>query len=426
MNSSTTTQGIPQHDPSLSILKAIGILFVVIAHSGGQSWLVNTAYMFCVPLFFLCSGYLFKYSYLRHASLYLWRRLRGLYLPFWGWSVLFLVLHNFFFWIGILSEKVGNAAGGVLHPYSWHDFCQRVWSVTFNMSGYDEFLSGSYWFFRTLFVSSLAFLGLFILLRKLTGWRNKSAVVLLIVGIAWCLAFWQVGGNLRITGLAQGGYRELIAIGFIGVGYLYRRQERFLPLPWLWAILGFVVFGLFAYFSPSAMVYKANYTQFFSLPLPAIGIFIGLLFLSRLCVQHASLLTRGLVYIGDRTLYIFAFHLLAFKLVSIVKVLVYNLDWAHVGSHTVVHVHPHDYFFLLYILVGVGLPLLVKHFWMKMDASYNLTWWNCLVYTFKGFRWCVVLLYRGIAWILSVCWRSLLNFKRDMSEFWKASNPKDE
>ena len=43
-----------------------------------------------------------------------------------------------------------------------------------------------------------------------------------------------------------------------------------------------------------------------------------------------------LVYIGDRTLYIFAFHLVAFKLVSALKVAFYGLPWQAVGGHPTV------------------------------------------------------------------------------------------
>ena len=47
------------------------------------------------------------------------------------------------------------------HPYDWTTAMQNLWSIVFNMSGYDVFLAGAFWFFRALFLSSIAFLLLF-------------------------------------------------------------------------------------------------------------------------------------------------------------------------------------------------------------------------------------------------------------------------
>ena len=69
-------------------------------------------------------------------------------------------------------------------------------------------------------------------------------------------------------------------------------------------------------------------------------------------------MARGLVYVGDRTLYIVAFPLLAFKAVSAVKVACLGRPWEQVGWHPAIPAASSwDLFFLLYVLAGVGLPL---------------------------------------------------------------------
>ena len=414
-------------DRAFSIVKAFAIISVVIAHACGPAWLGTAAYIYCVPVFFMCTGYMFNLRYTDDIQSYVWRRFRKIYCPFWIWTVIFLVLHNFFFWIGILSEDYGNAAGGVLHPYSWHDFCQRVWSVTFNMSGYDEFICGAYWFFRTLFVSSIAFLLLYKLITRFTKLSKPVYVVLAIMGMAWLLAFWKVEGNLRITGLAQGGYRELMALIFIGFGFLYRRFQTFLRPKWLVAVVGIAVLALFTWWSPSSLGHNANVSQFLSLPLPAFGAFMALCVIAKGLNKYQNVITDKLVYIGDCTLYIFAFHLLAFKVVSIIKVLVYDLPWSHVGGHTVVHDEEGGiWFFLLYVIAGVALPLLTMELWKLLDKRYNLTWVNCLKYSFNALVMAITCFLWIIKKVALSIWNGTKNFFHDMKDLLKASNPKED
>ena len=427
MDESAVTMNRDGRDSAFSIVKALAIIFVVIAHAGAPSGLGRAAYIFSVPVFFMCTGYFFNLHYVEDVKTFVWRRFRNLYCPFWIWAVVFLVLHNVFFWVGILNEEYGNAAGGVLHPYTWHDFCQRLWSVTFNMSGYDEFLCGAFWFFRTLFISSLAFLFLYKVIAHFSKWTKPTHIVGAIMAIVCALTVWKIEGNLKITGVAQGGYRELLAIFFICVGFLYRQYQRLFKPNWLYAAFGVGVLALFTWWSPSSMSYNANLTQFVSLPLPAFAAFVALHISAQKQVNYNNLVTRGLVYIGDRTLYIFAFHLLAFKVVSIIKVLAFDLPWSHVGGHTIVHDEVGGFaFFLLYVIAGVALPLLTMVVWKKMDARYNLTWFNCLKYIFHAIVVSVSFVYRVIKAFFMAVWRSFKNFFRDMKDLLKASNPKED
>ena len=427
MEETAVTLNRDGRDRAYSIVKAFAIISVVIAHACGPSWLGAATYIYCVPVFFMCAGYMFNLRYTDDVKSFVWRKFRHIYCPFWIWSVVFLVLHNFFFWIGILSEEYGNGAGGVLHPYDWHTFCQRVWSVTFNMSGYDEFICGAYWFFRTFFISSIVFLLLYKLITHFTKWTKPVYVVLAIMGIAWLLALWKIEGNLRITGLAQGGYRELMALIFIGFGFLYRRIQRFFRMKWLMAAVGFGTLVFFTWWNPTSMGHTANLSQFLSLPLPAFGAFMFFCVVSQCLVKYKNVIVDRLVYIGDRTLYIFAFHLLAFKVVSIMKVLIYDLPWSHVGGHTVVHdADGGIWFFFLYVIAGVALPLLTMELWKLLDRRYNLTWFNCLKYSFHA----VVLV---LGFLLSLLkkmalsfWHGVVNFFTDMKALLKASNPKED
>lgn len=143
--------------------------------------------------------------------------------------------------------------------------------------------------------------------------------------------------------------------------------------------------------------------------------------------RKENFITRGLIYLGNHTLYVFAFHLLAFKLVSIIKVLVNGMPYAYVGGHPVVHVGAFtDGFYLLYILVGICVPLLVLEGWRKLDNLYNLTCINCLKYTFIGLLTVSMYIYKLLKRITISVYKSVKGFIQDMKVLLKASSAKED
>ena len=83
-------------------------------------------------------------------------------------------------------------------------------------------------------------------------------------------------------------------------------------------------------------------------------------YLSSIIDAKDGRLRNLLVFIGDNTLYVFIFHIISFKLVSLIKIWWYGLDPAQIGCHMVIHFNNHDdVFWILYSIVGVAVPLIV-------------------------------------------------------------------
>lgn len=430
---------------TITLLKAFAIILVVMAHAGSPVYLSRFSYMIGVSLFFMASGYFFKEKYLTDEATFVKRRLKGLYIPFVKWSIILLILHNLWFYTGILNETYGNASGGVTHPLSAHAWMQSLWSIVTNMSGYDMFLGGAFWCFRSLLVASIVFLIGFkcLSLLPIFGYEKQeealeeaekpslsasSKIALTLATIALGLALWMTSEKLRWTGMSQGGYRELMGVFFLSTGFLYHRfclwgvqtkRPKLLPfwasktttggLKWaarakchglqmihalvaflqssVWTLchiplvsllMSMLILILFtSTLHPSMTVRAHSLTEVFALA--ASGI-VGFSFARNLAMyanligRHANsedekreagiaqelqqALRKTLLYIGDHTLYIFAWHLLSFKLVSILKVLVYGLPWEMVGGHPVVHSEEGQWFWVLYSIVGIALPCL--------------------------------------------------------------------
>ena len=355
-------------DTTISIAKGIAIILMVIAHAEAPGWLCKFIFEFHMPLFFITAGYFFSTRYLHDEASFVKKRVKGLYWPFVKWALFFLILHNWMFDLGILNEVYGNEQGGVLHPWSWHQMQQNIWNIFTAMGGYDAFLCGAFWFFRGLFVASILYLiiyKVFVFCLSRLARSASSAIPYLICLLMLLLCAWKTWEGLKVVNIVQGGYREMMGCFFFGIGFIfrqyveaYRRQiMRHYARLWVSLIFAAVVF-LFSKYLTANMNWRSSFQQFLSLPLPAILGFLMTYNLSSWLDEHDNRLKRLLVYTGDHTLYVFIFHIIAYKTVSLLKIWYYGLDPRQIGCHMVIHDHSQeDWFWVLYTIAGVGLPL---------------------------------------------------------------------
>ena len=344
---------------TLDIAKGIAIILMVIGHCETPPFMLAWVYLFHMPLFFMAAGYFFSRRSLEQPWDFVTKRLKGLYIPFVKWSLFFLLIHNMLFEVGILNEHYGNWEGGVTHPYTMRQFLQRLVHIVFSMAGYDEFLAGAFWFFRALLLSSLVFLALYMLLERNVKWLKGNRAVAAIAVIAIAFAWLKIYYGLKIVTVVQGGIRECWGVLFFALGVLFRRFERHLTGRWWLALLCLAVTLMGAHEHWAGMNLTPKVKDVATLPLTGACGFIMVHYISSAIDRHGRIAARFLAHCGKMSLYIFIFHISAFKVASAAKIMYYGLSWEQIGSHMVIHDHLHDCFWVLYTLCGVGLPLAV-------------------------------------------------------------------
>lgn len=345
---------------TISIAKGIGIILMVIGHAEAPELLTNIIYTFHMPLFFITAGYFFKRKHSEEPWQFCCSRFRGLYKPFVIWSIVFLLLHNVWHSLGVLNETYGNWTGGVTHPYSLKDFFSRLASIFYSMSGYDEFMAGAFWFFRGLLVASILFMVLFRLVdRRFSGsdmWRGTLVVT--VSALAFMALHTFVG--FKMSYYPNGFWRETWGIFFFGIGVLYREFEERIPMNIYVAVLCLLIVCVGGMMHFSGMNNSCKPIDLITLPITGCAGFIMLKYVSELIDKNTAKLRRALVYVGDNTLYIFIFHIISFKVVSLLKIWWYGLDFGQIGCHMVIHYRNHeDIFWILYSIAGVVIPLAV-------------------------------------------------------------------
>ena len=373
-----------KRDTTISIAKGIAIILMVVAHAEAPGWLCQFIFEFHMPLFFITAGYFFSLKYLNDETTFVWKRVKGLYWPFWKWSVFFLLIHNWMFDIGILNEVYGNESGGVTHPYNWHQIQQHLWTITTAMGGYDQFLCGAFWFFRGLFVASILYLilyklidALFARLPEIRKTGDNSLLKTLRVPLTICVVMlllcgWKTYSGLKVVNLIQGGYRDMMGVFFFSCGFIFRHLvSRYRPYWWTTVLMAAIVF-LFSKYLTANMNWRSSFTQFLSLPIPALLGFLMTYNVSMWIDRHESWVKRFLVFTGDNTLNIFIFHIVAYKTVSLLKIWYYGMDIRQIGCHMVIHDHSQeDLFWVLYTIAGVGLPLGITWLYRRLRDRFG-------------------------------------------------------
>lgn len=346
----------------ISICKGIAIILMVLGHTEGPNFLMHIVYLFHMPIFFITAGYFFSRKYLSDPWTFVVKRFKGLYVPMVKWSLFFLVIHNFMFQVGLLSEKYGNWENGVTHPYDLHAFLQRAVSIVTSMSGYDEFLAGAFWFFRALLISSILFMVLYYVLDRRFKRLRGNGIVALICLAALGFAALKIGNGLKVVNVVQGGIREAWGVFFFGVGVLYRAYEQRIKEHPALALLYLGILCLATRLGWHGMTLSPWLQDVLTLPLTGIVGFLMVHYLARCINQHDNMLKRTLVHCGEMSIYIYVFHIISFKVVSALKIAWYSLDWEQMGCHMVIHFkNKDDFFWILYTIAGVALPLL----WMS-------------------------------------------------------------
>lgn len=339
----------------ISIAKAIGIILMVLGHSGIQSFVHDFIYMFHMPLFFLLSGYLFKEKYLTDANTFIRRRIKTLYFPFVIWSVLFLLLHNLFFDINIYNLKYGYTGG--VPRYSSVDIWHHFLDIVTKMQGSDELL-GTFWFLKALFFGSL--ISYFAL--KICP---KPFVCIIILTPLFILSSHF---RIWIPYIIVGALECYSAILFL-LGFWYKKSGYHLEQKWWCACLGLFSVIIGTLYWPGEIT-GIGTRKLIPYTTSAIGGSLMVLFISHLTTNaNTQKIKNSLIYIGNNTMIVLVLHFLSFKLVSLIIIKLYGLSIDRLAEFPIIKEYATQGWWILYLIVGVGIPIGIKLIWQELSSK---------------------------------------------------------
>ena len=202
---------------------------------------------------------------------------------------------------------------------------------------------------------------LFVVLYRLlagTGRLNHVQTAALVCIGALAFTAFRIAGGYKISVIPNGGMREIWGLFFFGTGVLYRHFEpRIKENFWLFLVYFLLICGA-GWLHLSGMNHRGTLRDIWSLPLTGTIGFLMVHYAAKMLDKRHNRLRDILVFIGDNTLYVLVFHILAYKAVSLLKIWHYGLEWEQIGCHMVIHDFRDDGYWILYSIAGVALPLL--------------------------------------------------------------------
>lgn len=339
-------------DTTISITKAIAIILMVIGHACYSMHIPNMIIAaFNMPLFFILSGMCFKESYLTAGGEFCKRKIVGIYWPYIKWSILFLLLHNVFFYLHIYDTEYGyRGIGSVV--YSAHDYLYHLRCIITKMDGHEQLL-GAYWFMRMLLIGNLLFYAVC---------RFCKQKHIFVIGILLLCSLLMRAFSISIPYL--GSYMEPFSATFIAIGYAIKNAPKVYN-NWYVYMICFIILLVSTFFviRGGGMRGQSEFTIIPYIITAFAGSYLCILICEAIqkCITNESIL-RILSFIGDHTFEIMTLHFLAFKLVSLIIIAVHNLPINQLAEFPIIVGYVKSWW-LAYLIAGISVPTMYA--WAK-------------------------------------------------------------
>lgn len=333
----------------IDYIKGIGIILMVLAHAGGV-W-PDFIYVFHMSLFFICAGYCYKGT--DHVFKFLGKKVRSLYFPFVLWGMAVNVCNH-------LLNRIH-----ILEYLSWREIFKNI-RQTFLFHG-GTIISFQNWFLRTMFFSLMLFQFLHIIARQVTKSQIKQNIIVLVVSAILLVIGWIAGKYS-----ANYDWNICSSVVMLEIGYLVNRNDiltRFFKGRHV-TVKAAGIFLIIAVMSRWRIELSQNIIinpLFFM-----VGGLLGfLLCASCYLVDDSVSRKKRIAYVGRHSLWILVLHLLAFKLVTIIQILIFDREIDELGGVFAAVYIPN--WWIIYTLVGVYVPILICKLYIKLQSVIKST-----------------------------------------------------
>lgn len=329
----------------INILKSIGIILVVIGHGASGSKIEGFVGLFHMPLFFFIAGYLYKNKYDENIIMFINKKIKSLYIPYLKYSSIFLLLHNYLFYINVYSNEIVYG-GKIIDKYNTIEYIKQfILTILFASR---EPMLGAFWFFATMFFSLIFFCGIRYFTKNI---NNKEIAIIIIILLLFMIGVYSQKLNINIPRFSN----SFTMLLFIYLGFKFKSIENKIKFNLSTSVVSFFLLLVLKKYGKVAV--NANvYTSPLFLILSAIcGIYLvsyisQTIYSKRICVNF-------LEYVGQNTIVIMALHLISFKIVTLIQIKILNLSILDLAIFPVIN---KSGWWIIYTLVGVLLPITIK------------------------------------------------------------------
>lgn len=357
-------------NPVFDISKGLAIILIVFGHIDTSTFPCYFVHLFHVPFFFFLSGYFLKDKYYENIKTvfeFIKKRFKRLCIPYLMCNLIFLFLHNLCLKINLyttnplfLEGYTGNYFGLDTPAYSKKQiFIKSIWTILFARQ---ENLVGATWFLKVLFFVSLIFIIVSYLSNKFSELcKNKYFYAEIIRGVS--LVFLTICGfilsvydksNIWLFGTVLSSLLPFY------IGYLFAKYKKNINLNIKYFVLCFIILLSLNFVLPQKISISANfYYNPLLLALLTVTGFLMLLALSEFINKIFKNKVKNIfILLGQNTMPILCLHIIAFKAVTLLQVLIYNLPDYRLASYFTYKTD--SGWWILYLFIGLCIPVCIN------------------------------------------------------------------
>lgn len=289
----------------IDILKGIGIASIVIGHSceiipGTNFKIAQFVYSYHIMVFLFVAGFCFKREYSQDPFGYVGKRLKSVLGFYFGYSVVFILAHNFLSSIHMLPNGY-YTIDNILSCLSG--------AITFKVS---ESLLGTFWFIPMFLFANILFCFIFSFAEKMKYSKAIHIICCFAMAILGLYAntqrmFWDYNLQTAILGI------PIIYFGyFVKLNWNYISRYINIIISILCAVIINYILSMNIGIIELSVDWIINQWLFY--PVTILGIYFCL-GISK-TIDKITLLRRLFINIGQNSFHIMALHFLMFKIVD--------------------------------------------------------------------------------------------------------------
>jgi len=353
-----------KRNSEIDILKAIAIMLMVAGHA--ETPIKSFIYLFHMPVFIIASGYFYNTKYSDNAKglfKFIKKRIVGLWFPYFVANSIFAILNNTFIKLNVyttnskilLLNTAEYAPNVVAHYYSISDIIKNI--IRFGLLEGGTQIGGGLWFLSTLFKVSIIYCLIEYVLKKITSRNNNIVIIQATLSLLLLIIGWLLGRR----GIYAFGISRVCSVyfmWFIGHQLSSIKHKEFTKIQYG---IGFLS-ALFALAILSGFGDVELSSNYFSNPIILmIGSSLGwvLLYSASHLLTLFAVLQKPLMIIGQNTLSVLILHLLCFKVINLIIVLLEKMDMYLIAAFPTLS-NGKGLWWILYTIVGLFVPVVIN------------------------------------------------------------------
>lgn len=355
--------------PEVDLIKGIAIVLVVFGHTFPSCR--EYIYLFHISVFMMASGYCWKNNTVTDLKSYrkfIMKKLRYIYLPYVLCNGIFVLLRNFFITINLYTHnsnfliltKDAPYPQSIVSNASVLEIIKEEFKVLLGIGTTQ--LGSATWFLIALLIV-LIIHGTLSLMFK-----NKNMLMIysvLFIGLAMI--------TLVVNNSPLRGEIRRIPCTYMAflLGVFIKNFEMEKLTRWWFGVGSFFILIIMQNFG-SVEMSAANIQNPIFFIIVSLAGWVLLWNISRWIISNCLIIKKVFEYVGKNTMPILCMHLLTFKLVSLLYVVINNRPKFLVASFHIIFETPEIYK-IMYTIFGVSVPLMVYYIWkLTIQNIYNI------------------------------------------------------